>query len=508
MARDKSNDKTTGDGLDVALAQINKQYGDGSIFNMGDDYRVDVEVVSTGAINLDVALGAGGLPRGRVVEVYGPESCLDAATFVQYEMRTAEGVGQNHKGGSIETLFHRFHEIPRPVSADSEYFASCMNGEGRIFQNRIVDVVDTGIKTCFTILTKGGSITATADHKFFRDGAFVPLSELRSGESIFIHNNTNFSNEGKESDRQYDYVVVEDEILDICEVGERQTYDIRMESPFNNFIADGYVVHNSGKTTLSLHCIANAQAQGLTCAFVDVEHALDPVYAAAIGVDMEAMLVSQPDSGEEALNIVEILTRSGEVGVIVIDSVAALTPRAEIEGDMGDTHIGLQARLMSQALRKLTGVIAKTNTLVIFINQLREKPGVLYGSPEVTSGGKALKFYASVRLDIRRREALKNGSEVIGNTTRVKVVKNKVGAPFKEAEFDIFYGRGIDGLGSLIDLGVDLGVVKKSGAWYSYNDTIIGQGRAASSESLGGDEVLRDEIIKIVRAAANGGVLE
>ncbi|MGI9823429.1 recombinase RecA [Agromyces sp. Marseille-Q5079] len=293
--------------LETALAQIDRQFGKGSVMRLGSEDRAPVEVIPTGSIALDVALGVGGLPRGRIIEIYGPES--------------------------------------------------------------------------------------------------------------------------------------------------------------------------SGKTTLTLHAIANAQRAGGIAAFVDAEHALDPEYAKKLGVDIDALLVSQPDTGEQALEIADMLVRSGSIDLIVIDSVAALVPRAEIEGEMGDSHVGLQARLMSQALRKLTGGLNQTNTTMIFINQLREKIGVFFGSPETTAGGKALKFYASVRLDIRRIETLKDGTEAVGNRTRVKVVKNKMAPPFKQAEFDILYGVGISREGSLIDYGVDQGIVKKSGAWYTYDGDQLGQGK-------------------------------
>jgi recombination protein RecA len=293
--------------LESALAQIDKQFGKGSVMRLGSDERAPVEVIPTGSIALDVALGVGGLPRGRIIEIYGPES--------------------------------------------------------------------------------------------------------------------------------------------------------------------------SGKTTLTLHAIANVQRAGGIAAFVDAEHALDPDYAKKLGVDIDQLLVSQPDTGEQALEIADMLIRSGAIDLVVIDSVAALVPRAEIEGEMGDSHVGLQARLMSQALRKLTGGLNQTKTTAIFINQLREKIGVFFGSPETTAGGKALKFYASVRLDIRRIETLKDGAEAVGNRTRVKVVKNKMAPPFKQAEFDILYGTGISREGSLIDFGVDHGIVKKSGAWYTYDGDQLGQGK-------------------------------
>ncbi len=300
--------------LETALAQIDRQFGKGSVMRLGSDERAPVEVVPTGSIALDVALGIGGLPRGRIVEIYGPES--------------------------------------------------------------------------------------------------------------------------------------------------------------------------SGKTTLTLHAIANAQRAGGIAAFIDAEHALDPEYARKLGVDIDALLVSQPDTGEQALEIADMLVRSGSIDLIVIDSVAALVPRAEIEGEMGDAHVGLQARLMSQALRKLTGALSTTNTTMIFINQLREKVGVFFGSPETTAGGKALKFYASVRLDIRRIETLKDGTDAVGNRTRVKVVKNKMAPPFKQAEFDILYGVGISREGSLLDFGVEHGLVKKSGAWYTYEGDQLGQGKENSRNFL------------------------
>ncbi len=264
-------------------------------------------------------------------------------------------------------------------------------------------------------------------------------------------------------------------------------------------IIEIYGPESSGKTTLALHVLAQAQKAGGEVAFIDAEHALDITYARALGVKVEDMLVSQPDTGEQALEITEALVRSGAIDVIVVDSVAALVPRAEIEGEMGDSFVGLHARLMSQALRKLTGAVGKTNTIVIFINQLREKVGVMYGNPEVTTGGRALKFYSSVRIDVRRIEALKNGSEIIGNRTRAKVVKNKMAPPFREAEFDIMYGEGISLLGELVDLGVKLGLVQKSGSWYSMGETRIGQGRDAAKQYLKNNPEIADRLEADIR---------
>ncbi|WP_438938496.1 recombinase RecA [Aeromicrobium chenweiae] len=317
------------------MAQIDRAHGKGAVMRLGDQARAPIEVIPTGATTLDIALGIGGLPRGRVVEIYGPES--------------------------------------------------------------------------------------------------------------------------------------------------------------------------SGKTTVALHAVANAQRAGGVAAFIDAEHALDPDYARKLGVDTDALLISQPDSGEQALEIADMLIRSGALDIIVIDSVAALVPRAEIDGEMGDSHVGLQARLMSQALRKMTGAINGSGTTAIFINQLREKIGVMFGSPETTTGGKALKFYASVRLDVRRIETLKDGTDMVGNRTRVKVVKNKLAPPFKQAEFDIMYGQGISREGSLIDVGVDIGLVRKAGAWYTYDGDQLGQGKEKSRQFLKDNPDLAEELEKRIMEAKGIG---
>ncbi|HEX9226755.1 recombinase RecA [Arthrobacter sp. YAF34] len=322
--------------LDAALAQIDKQFGKGSVMRLGDEVRAPIEVIPTGSIALDVALGIGGLPRGRVVEIYGPES--------------------------------------------------------------------------------------------------------------------------------------------------------------------------SGKTTVALHAVANAQRQGGIAAFIDAEHALDPEYAAKLGVDTDALLVSQPDTGEQALEIMDMLIGSGSLDVIVIDSVAALVPRAEIEGDMGDSHVGLQARLMSQALRKITGRLSQTKTTAIFINQLREKIGVFFGSPETTTGGKALKFYASIRIDVRRIQTLKEGADSVGNRTKAKIVKNKMAPPFKIAEFDIIYGQGISREGGIIDMGVEHGLIKKSGSWFTYDGDQLGQGMENSRRFLRDNPELAAELERLIKEKLGVGV--
>lgn len=264
-------------------------------------------------------------------------------------------------------------------------------------------------------------------------------------------------------------------------------------------VIEVYGPESSGKTTVALHMIAQSQKQGGIAGFIDAEHALDPVYAKKIGVDIDNLYISQPDNGEQALEITETMVRSGAVDIVIVDSVAALVPKAEIEGDMGDSHVGLHARLMSQALRKLTGVISKSNCTVIFINQLREKVGVMFGSPETTTGGRALKFYSSIRLDVRRIEALKQGGEIVGNRTRIKVVKNKIAPPFKEAEFDIMFGEGISRAGDVLDLAASVGIVNKSGAWYAYKEDKIGQGRENSKQYLKEHPLVMDEIEQLVR---------
>lgn len=273
-------------------------------------------------------------------------------------------------------------------------------------------------------------------------------------------------------------------------------------------VVEIYGPESSGKTTVALHIIAEAQKAGGYAAFIDAEHALDPQYARKLGVDIDNLLISQPDNGEQALEIADALVRSGAIDIIVIDSVAALVPKAEIEGEMGDSHVGLHARLMSQALRKLTGIISKSNTSTIFINQIREKVGVMFGNPEVTTGGRALKFYASVRLEVRKTESLKQGNDMIGNRTRVKVVKNKVAPPFKQAEFDIMYGEGISREGCIVDIGTELEIIAKSGAWYSYGDHRLGQGRENVKEFFKANPLIADEIEVKIRESALAGVIK
>ena len=595
--------------IGIAVAQIEKQFGKGSIIQLGNSNITPWASISTGALTLDKILGIGGLPRGRVIEIYGPESCLSRSTFVQYEVRTSDGKRQNHKGGSIENLYARFHGIKksgkghyqRSVSVGSEFWAPSMNEEGRIVQNLITDVVSTGEKECFKIKTFGGfTITATADHKFFTGSGFTRLGDLSDGDMVFIHNNTPFSKEhssstyrqellvkhhptaptktvgGKHvyhrisvaratleahnSDMDYDvyvkslnagifeginfldpnldvhhkdenhenndpsnlvaisstvhgqlhasnrhnnlrYTALPERIESIIPVGMIPTYDLKMLDPYNNYVANKFVVHNSGKSTLALSVVAQAQKLGEACVYVDVENALDPGYMSQLGVDLDRLWLSQPTSGEEALDIVEMMTKTGEVGVIVVDSVAALVPQAELDGDMTDNHVGRQARLMAQAMRKLTKAVAETNTILIFINQLRMKIGIMFGNPETQPGGMSLKYYSSVRLDIRRKEDIKNkAGEAIGIRSRVKTIKNKMAPALKQCEFDIIYGKGISDVGCIADLAIERDLIQKSGAWFSYGESKnVAQGRdqllAFLSEIENIAKLLREQIL-------------
>ena len=611
MARPAAKPAAKSATLAAALDGINKDFGDGAIMRMGENTAIPVHAISTGIKQLDLALGVGGLPLGRMVEIFGPESCMAWDTFIQYEITGTNGKRKNHKGGTIENLYYRFHGQRRPgrrgrppvVDSTDTFSAPCMNDEGRIFQNRIVDVVDTGRKPVIQVQTATGiTLRATAEHKFFTGSGYKMLGDLSPGDQVWIHNQTPFMvlpedrsvsprptvmvkhhpnghdkfvgpykyrklqrshiayeavlngldyevyvqrlNAGDldglsflepglhihhidedwtnddpanllpitprahglhhslENHNNLRYMVVPDEIVALTPCGDQHTYDIRMESPHNNYIANGVVVHNSGKSTLAMHVIAEAQRQGLTCAYIDAEYAMDPVYARALHVNVDDLLIAQPNYGEQGLEIIDRLASTGEVSVIVVDSVATLTPRAEIEGEYGDAHVGLHARMMSQALRKLTGVCANNNVMVLWINQIREKVGVIYGSPEVTPGGRALKFYSSVRLDVRRKETIKTDGDATANRTRVKVVKNKVAPPYKECEFDIEFGTGVDQLGGLIDVAVDLGVLNKSGGWYATTDgEKLGNGKANAKQALRDDPDLLAAITEGVEKA-------
>ena len=672
--------------LDTALAQIERQFGRGAIMRLGDDNRAAVEVIPTGAIALDVALGIGGLPRGRIVEIYGPESsgkCLLSDTYVWSDrgLETVAEVFERaglkasctsrvtdvsdldirlvNERGSLERVSALTHNNLKPVlrlrlksgrtvSVTHNHPLRAMSERGLVVWREAGQIRngDTLVSALFGALEAAGGdglsedeavllgylvaegslsartrvgftncdpevsgeytrimeslfdvrvrnyydkefvvhsvalrdrfardygldyVTAagkkvphcvrTAGHKvqsaflsalFEGDGWIDPTStvglgtaseELARQVQLMLYGfgipatvsskynakyqrdywtvtinpavthrflvQIGFRSAGRQTqvekcfracplrelaESSYTY----EEVVAVEDAGLQPTFDVVMPDT-HSFLANGVLSHN---TSLALHAVANAQKAGGIAAFVDAEHALDPEYAKKVGVDTDALLVSQPDTGEQGLEIADMLVRSGAIDIIVIDSVAALVPRAEIEGEMGDSHVGLQARLMSQALRKLAGALNQTKTTAVFINQLREKIGVLFGSPETTTGGRALKFYASVRLDIRRIETLKDGTDSVGSRTKVKVAKNKMAAPFKTAEFDILYGQGISREGGLIDVGVEQGIVRKSGAWYTYEGDQLGQGKENARTFLRDNPDLANEIEKRIK---------
>ena len=600
--------------LETAMQNVKKQYGQGAVMKLGDP-AIDQEVQkqSSGCLSLDIALG-GGIPKGRIIEIYGPESCIDENTFVLYELRNKDGKRINKKGGTIKNLYERFHNLStdgRKNKIDRknvQFYINSINEDDRVIRQVIADVKKCGKKECYELKTeRGKSIIATKDHKFYiGNGKYEILGNLDVGEFVYIHDNIaskekkhelysypekfvkyypngpqkivngckyyrvdishlvyeanlngyeyndflNLLNDldkkdiidnlkfidktkydihhkdlnplnnsldnlelllksehyrlhAKSNQKYMSFVCVPDKIISIEPCGERETYDIKCFQPYNNYIANNIVVHNCGKTTLALSIVSEVQKNGGTAAFIDAEHAMDPVYAKNIGVNIDNLLISQPDCGEQALDITENLVRSGALDVVVIDSVAALVPKAELEGDMGDANVGLQARLLSKGLRMLTGVASKSGCIIIFINQLREKIGVMFGNNETTAGGRALRFFASVRIDIRKIDTIKINGEPSGNRVRAKVVKNKVAPPFKTAEFDIVFGKGISKEGDVLDLAVAYDIVNKSGAWFSYKGEKIGQGREKTKDYLRENPEVMKEISELVMEKYN-----
>jgi recombination protein RecA len=565
------------------------------IILMGADFNRDIPVTSFGVLSVDIASGVGGMPNGRIIEVYGPESCISGDSFLQYEVWTPDDKKRiNKKGGSISRLYERFHNIETEECAkqgrhlqlkDVIFYIKSVDDNGSIIRNRVLDVVDSGDKECIKLITESGeSLKSTLDHKYLTPNGYKSLRDLKIGDTVFVHNNTRrvgrkyyksrpevcvkyhprlptkivFDKKtgndylyyrGQKSrlvyeafmnDLDYDtyisilntgskhsieklrflpdnihvhhrdedftnndirnlqlvsssehgiihsldrkqnlsFVMVETKIEAMIPEGILKTYDLRCLTPYNNYIANGIVVHNSGKTTLAIHAMAEAQRKGNIVAFFDLEHALDKKYCEKLGVDIPNLLLSQPGCAEDALDGVEALTNMlSEGDLIVVDSVAALTPRAEIEGDMGDSHMGLQARLMSQACRKLTGIASKKGVTILFINQIRMKIGVMFGSPETTSGGNALKFYASQRIETRKTGTNKGkDGEAISNKVRLKFIKNKVAPPFREANTIIKFGEGIPKSADVMELALALGIIERSGSWYKYEGENIGQG--------------------------------
>jgi len=624
-------------------AKVNEALKRPALGSLSADPNVRIEKgVSSGSMKLNMALSGNpliGFVWGRIAEVYGPEQCLDASTFIHYSVRSPDGKIQNNKGGDIQRLYERFHGIrrfgkgfyQRGSSIGSDFYVPSIDSSGVIFQNKVADVVFSGRKDCVSIRSVSGhEIVSTLDHRFWTGREYIRAGDLATGDIVYVHGlsrvrgvvpqvrysdilvkyhskartkivtandrdgrkkyayvlyrvrrshavfeamknsmtlegyvallNTgdrttidglwtvpsgmiiHHTDEDKLNDsldnlelmsssdhrkfhahrniRSLSFVATPDTIESIVPVGYRETYDIKCYAPNNNFVANGFVVHNSGKTTLTLHVIHEAQKQEaetgvpLPCLFIDAEHALDTRYAEAIGVDLDNLSISQPDCGEDALNEVESAVKNG-YKVIIVDSVAALVPQAELEGEMGAAHVGLQARLMSQALRKLTGITQKSGALIIFINQIRMKIGVMFGNPETTSGGNALKFYATYRLDVRApRGGKKEGKSLmgygveasgveIGNAVNVSVVKNKVFPPHRKASFNVEYGVGIDKVADAIDFLVFAGAFKPSGKTKSDSLYLPSLDKSYTPSGLAkvlSDPVAMADVINIVKA--------
>ena len=599
--------------LKLAISQIEKAHGEGAIMSLGS-YKASspVKRISSGAIGLDSVLG-GGFVFGRVVEIYGPEGCLAPDTFIQYTVNS-DGKRYNSKGGTIERLYERFHNIKpsgngqgkyqRDKTKNATFQASCINEDNKIIQNKIIDVVQSGVKKCFLLkLETGEYIKATADHKFFNGKDYVALSALKIGDSVFIHNNTPFKQSSKKQcierayfyvkyhpnapiknivqkcgkeEKTYTYCVVKrslavieasmnnmtlkdyvaylnndnklpnikyldkklqihhknenvlddslenlvvlscsehsklhalknhnnlrftvtpSKIVSIEDVGDSMTYDIRMLSPYNNYIANKFVVHNSGKTTMMLELLARAQALGLRCAFIDMEHNLNPSYAIDLGVNLDNVLIAQPGSGEEALDIAEKLF-GAKIDIVFLDSIAALNSVRDQEKDITESAVmASKAALLTRFFERNQDVIAKNGVLFICSNQQRAKMNAMHAGGKGTPGGYALKYWASIRLEITWTEALKNADGVVyGQMLHIKAVKNKFNAPFKETLVTLVYGKGIDKLKNWIEVASEVGVLQKSGTWYNYGEVRLGQGIEQSKEFLSSNPQVFEEI--------------
>lgn len=464
--------------VNAAIANIERAFGKGSILKR-DSPQLNVDCILTGQVGLDSIMG-GGFARGRIAEVFGPEGCLDGDTFIPFTVWNSKTYKRiNHKGGSIKRLYERFQN-----EKDVSFTVSSINQGECIFHNPIADVVKTGKKECFLVKTQGGKeLIATKDHKFYvGNHEFMPLEFLSIGDEVYVHNNV------PNRIDNLSFKATVDTITEIIPVGLRETYDIKCYTPNNNYVANDIVVHNSGKTTLALHAVAEAQKAGGIAAFVDAEHALNADYATTLGVDMDELIIAQPDCGEQALEIARQLICSQGVAIVVVDSVAALTPRAELEGTIDDQHVGRQARMMSQFFRMANASANQSKTSVIFINQLRMKIGVMYGNPETTPGGNALKFYACHRLDLRARtskgNSIREGDLAIGHQVHVRCIKNKIAPPFQEWDLDLIYGQGFSPFSDIIRIGVKKKVIEKSGSWYSYNGESLGQGEAKAGKAV------------------------
>lgn len=566
----------------TAIKNLNKKYGndgDNVISRMKDTGKMEVEAIPTNCISLDYVFGCGGLPRGRMIEVFGPESCLSEETFISYEVRDKKGKRQNNKGGTIKRLHERFNGLnvggqgkyQRKQTVASNFYVSSINEDNFIVKNKVNDVVHCGKKECFKVITEGGkSIICSNDHKFYvGSNCYLPLSDLSIGSTVYVHNNTTFKGRkpqtrykeilvkyhptgsikvvngcsyhrikrshavfeanlndfsleeyiiylnkgkkeeinklkiisrgvhlhhinfdpsddrvenlqqlpGKEHNRLHalnngdklNFLVTEDIIKSIEKIGKIDTYDIKCQFPYNNYVANGIVVHNSGKSTLAMFIVGQIQKNGGNAVWIDVEFAFSREYARDVGVDVDNLIISQPTTGEEALDIVDKMVKTNEVDIIVLDSVAALVPAKELEGELTDVNVAQQARMMSKAMRLLAGNVSKTKTAVIFINQERDKIGVFFGKKTTTPGGKALKFFSSVRLEIHKGANIVNSiKDVIGNIIKICAVKNKVGLPFRKTEIELYYKKGIDLNGDLLNVAVQHNVITQAGGTYKY----------------------------------------
>lgn len=597
MAKKKQNEGEPVDKFQEALDKLNKTYGEGSVLTLTTKANSDYDIVTTGSIGFDhITLGIGGFAKGKLYELIGWEGCLAEDTYIKFINVRPDGIVQDCKGGKIKHLYNRFHNR-NDKTKDVTFNVASINDDDRVFRNEIADVVKTGIKECFELKTKKGfSIQATKDHKFYTGSNYLPLSDLKVGDVVYVHTNTPYKAKEAAPRRKYKettikwyykgkqriinsslyyrekvhrliyeahmnnisydeyikmlntstslpqdfftipenyeihhidentqnndienlmmilpsehskihaterhnnlrFVVEEDEIISIESVGEKETYDIKCYFPYNNFIAEGIVVHNSGKSTICGHAVAQFQEKGYKVLYIDGEHAVDKDYFQALGVNIDDMLIAQPSCGEEGFNIAMELINTGQIDLVIIDSDSSLIPKKVLDGDVGDSSIGYKARLNSNAYPKLKSALSKHNVCVIVVSQYREKIGVMFGDPRTTQGGHALKFYSDCRIEVSKTLA-KEGEQAYGNITKVKTIKNKMAPPYRTTSFEIVYGKGIDRFAELMELGADNDVLKKRGNVVTFNETKF---EYSEFEALLGDNPeLEEEIIKTI----------
>ena len=597
MAKKKQIEGEVVNKFQEALERLNKTYGEGSILTLNSKVHGEYDIISTGSIGFDhITLGVGGVVKGKLYELRGWEGCLAEDTYIKFINVRPDGIVQDCKGGKIKHLYNRFHNRNEKTK-DTTFNVASINNDDRVFRNEIADVVKTGIKECFELKTKKGfSIQATKDHKFYTGTNYLPLSDLKVGDVVYVHTNTPYKAKEAASRRKYKettikwyykgkqklindcfyyrekvhrliyeahmnnisydeyikmlntstslpqdfftipenyeihhidentqnndvenlmmilpsehskmhaterhnnlrFVVEEDEIISIESVGEKETYDIKCYFPYNNFIAEGIVVHNSGKSTICGHIVANCQEKGGKVLYIDGEHAVDKVYFSALGVNVDEMLIAQPSCGEEGFNIAMELINTGELDLVVIDSDSSLIPKKVLDGDVGDSSIGYKARLNSNAYPKLKSALSQHNVCVIVISQYREKIGVMFGNPTVTQGGHALKFYSDCIIEVSKTVA-KEGDQAYGNITKVKAIKNKMSPPYRMTSFEIVYGVGIDKFEELMSLGSDYEVLRKRGDVVTYNENKF---KYSEFQTLLSDNPeLEEEIIKSI----------